>query len=48
MHIVAADTIVADIAAELELSPTEAGICLNDLLDEFDESDEDDATYLDS
>ncbi|HEY3965989.1 MAG TPA: hypothetical protein VGM05_15625 [Planctomycetaceae bacterium] len=37
MHIVAADTIVADIATELELSPTEATLYLNDLLDDGDE-----------
>lgn len=34
MHIVAADTIVADIATELELTPTEASLCLDDLLDD--------------
>ncbi len=37
MHIVAADTIVADIATELDLSPTEASLYLNDLLDDNDE-----------
>jgi hypothetical protein len=42
MHIVAADTIVADIATELELRPVEASLYLNDLLDDGDDDDSND------
>lgn len=45
MHVVAADTIVADIATELEMSPTEASLYLNDLLDD---SYDDDSSDFDS
>jgi hypothetical protein len=38
MQIVSAETIVADIATELEVSPTEASLYLDDLLDEEFES----------
>ncbi len=37
MHVVAADTIIADIATELELSPTEAVLCLDDLLEDSED-----------
>ena len=42
MHVVSADTIVADIATELELSPTEASLYLSDLIgdsDDYESSD---------
>jgi hypothetical protein len=42
MHVIAADTIVADIATELEMSPTEASLYLNDLLDDGYDDDSSD------
>jgi len=37
MLVVSANTIVADIAAEFDLTPTEASLYLDDLLDESDD-----------
>ncbi|MBI3864038.1 MAG: hypothetical protein HY290_19310 [Planctomycetia bacterium] len=37
MHIVASDTLVADIATELELTSTEASLYLDGLLDDGDD-----------
>jgi hypothetical protein len=45
MHVVSAETIVADIATELELSPTVAGLYLHDLLDDDEGDDSSDPEF---
>lgn len=47
MHVASADTIVADIAEELELSPARASLYLDDLIDSS-EADDDEFFDFDS